>query len=240
VLGIVNLADKIYSAFGLQYKLELSTRPAKSIGTDEQWEMATQVLKDALDETGTEYKINEGDGAFYGPKIDFHLKDAIGRTWQCGTIQLDMALPDKFDLAYEGEDGRKHRPVMLHRTIYGSLERFFGILVEHYAGKFPLWLNPVQVKILTVSDRNNDYAQKLYDQMFDAGIRVELDIRTESIPKKVREAQIKKINYILVVGDTEMQNGTVNVRTRDNVVHGEKKPEELVEQLLDEIKERIA
>jgi threonyl-tRNA synthetase len=235
VLGVINLADRIFRTFGMDYALELSTRPEKSIGTDEQWEAATAGLKGALDETGMDYKINEGDGAFYGPKIDFHIRDALGRTWQCATIQLDMALPERFDLTYEGEDGRKHRPVMIHRTIYGSMERFLGILIEHYAGKFPLWLSPVQVRVLTVADRHDNYAQKIYQQFFDAGIRVELDTRAESIPKKVREAQVKQVNYILVVGDKEMEAGTVNVRTRDNVVHGEKKPEELLEQLQGEI-----
>lgn len=239
ILGVINLADKIYRTFGMEYSLELSTRPEKSVGTDEQWETATSGLRGALEETGMEYVINEGDGAFYGPKIDFHIKDALGRTWQCATIQLDMALPERFDLTYEGEDGKKHRPVMIHRTIYGSMERFLGILVEHYAGKFPLWLSPVQVKILTVADRHNDYVQKIYDQFFDAGIRVEMDLRSEGISKKVRDAQVKKVNYILIVGDKELENGTVNVRTRDNVVHGEKKPDELLTQLKDEITERV-
>jgi threonyl-tRNA synthetase len=238
VLGVLNLAERFYNKFGLGYHLELSTRPAKSIGTDEQWEKATNGLRSALEETGNEYKINEGDGAFYGPKIDIHIKDAIGRTWQCGTIQLDMSMPDRFDLTYEGEDGKKHRPVMIHRVIYGSMERFFGVITEHFAGKFPLWLNPVQVKILTVADRHNEYAEMLKIKLFDAGVRVEVDLRPESIPKKVREAQLQKINYILVVGDKEMENSTVNVRTRDNVVHGEKSPQEFMDQILDEIKER--
>ncbi|MBW2972669.1 threonine--tRNA ligase, partial [Candidatus Woesearchaeota archaeon] len=238
VLGVINLSDKIYRTFGLSYHLELSTRPAKSVGTDEAWAAAEEGLRKALDESGKEYKINPGDGAFYGPKIDFHIKDAIGRTWQCGTVQLDMNLSERFDLTYEGEDGKKHRPVMLHRTIYGSMERFLGVLIEHYAGKFPLWMSPVQVKILTVADRHDEYAEMLRKKLFDAGVRVELDTRAESIPKKVREAQLQKINYILVVGDKEQENGTVNVRTRDNVVHGEKKPDGFLKELIDEIKER--
>ncbi|MFC1742053.1 threonine--tRNA ligase [Nanoarchaeota archaeon] len=238
ILGVINLVDKIYHTFGCDYDLELSTRPEKSVGTDEQWEIATEGLRAALDETGKEYEINEGDGAFYGPKIDFHIKDAIGRTWQCATIQLDMALPERFDLNYEGDDGKKHRPVMIHRTVYGALERFMGILVEHYAGKFPLWLSPVQVKILTVADRHDEYAEHIRQKFFDAGVRVESDTRAESIPKKVREAQLQKINYILVVGDKEQENETVNVRTRDNVVHGEKKHDTFLDEVLEEIKER--
>ncbi|MBU2561591.1 MAG: threonine--tRNA ligase [Nanoarchaeota archaeon] len=238
VLGVINLSDKIYRTFGLSYHLELSTRPAKSIGTDAAWAAAEKGLKKALDESGKEYKINPGDGAFYGPKIDFHIKDAIGRTWQCGTVQLDMNLSERFDLTYEGEDGKKHRPVMLHRTIYGSMERFLGVLIEHYAGKFPLWLSPVQVRILTVADRHDEYAEMFRKRFFDAGVRVELDSRAESIPKKVREAQLQKINYILVVGDKEQENGTINIRTRDNVVHGEKHPDEFLKQVIEEIKER--
>ncbi len=238
VLGVLNLCERFYTQFGLQYHLELSTRPEKSMGTDEQWEKATQGLKGALDEKGEEYKINEGDGAFYGPKIDLHIKDAIGRTWQCGTIQLDMNMPERFDLTYEGEDGKKHRPVMIHRVIYGSMERFLGVLVEHYAGRFPLWLSPVQVRVLTVADRHDEYAGKLKQKLFDAGIRVELDDRAESIPKKVREAQMQQVNYILVVGDKEQENGTVNIRTRDNVVHGEKSPDDFLDEIAAEIEER--
>jgi len=238
ILGVINLVDKIYRTFGFEYALELSTRPDKSVGTDEQWATATEGLRGALEETGKEYVINEGDGAFYGPKIDFHIKDAIGRTWQCATIQLDMSLPERFDLTYEGDDGKKHRPVMIHRTVYGSMERFMGILVEHYAGKFPLWLSPVQVKILTVADRHDEYAEMLRQKLFDADVRVELDTRAESIPKKVREAQLQQVNYILVVGDKEQENETINVRTRDNIVHGEKKPSDFLEEMLTEIKER--
>jgi threonyl-tRNA synthetase len=238
VLGVLNLIKRMYDVFGLGYHLELSTRPAKSIGTDEAWEAATVGLKGALDEYGAEYKINEGDGAFYGPKIDVHIKDAIGRTWQCATVQLDMNLPERFDLTYEGEDGRKHRPVMIHRVIYGAIERFLGVLIEHYAGKFPVWLSPVQVRVLTVADRHDEYAEKTRQQLFNAGVRVELDSRAESIPKKVREAQLQKIPYILVVGDKEMENKTVNIRTRDNVVHGESSLEEFISKIAGEIKDK--
>ncbi|MFH1439552.1 MAG: threonine--tRNA ligase [Candidatus Woesearchaeota archaeon] len=213
ILGVIRLSDLIYSKFGLGYNLELSTRPEKSVGTDEQWEKATKGLKDALDETGKKYKINEGDGAFYGPKIDFHIKDCLGRTWQCGTIQLDMAMPDRFDMTYDDKDGKKHRPVMIHRTIYGSLERFLGILIEHFAGKFPLWLSPMQVRILTVADRFNDYAEKVKKIFYDMGIRVEIDSRTEGISKKVRDAQVQYIPLILTVGEKEEADNTVAVRT---------------------------
>jgi threonyl-tRNA synthetase len=238
ILGVINLADKFYTLFGLTYHMELSTRPEKCVGTDEQWEKATNGLKAALDEKGTTYKINEGDGAFYGPKIDFHIKDALGRTWQCGTIQLDMSMPERFDLNYEGKDGKKHRPVMIHRVIYGSLERFIGIMIEHYAGKFPLWLSPVQVRILTVADKFDDYAKKIKEEYENAGIRVEFDAAAETISKKVRNAQIDKINYILVIGEKEEAAGTVNVRTRDNVVEGEKNAKEFLAQMLREISEK--
>ncbi len=238
ILGVLNLSKKFYHLFGLEYSLELSTRPEKSIGTDEQWEKATEGLRKALEETGEDFNINQGDGAFYGPKIDIHIKDVIGRTWQCGTIQLDMSLPERFELTYEGADGKKHSPVVIHRVIYGSLERFFGIMVEHYAGKFPLWLSPVQVKILTVADRHDEYAEFLRKKFFDAGVRVELDTRAESIPKKVREAQLQQVNYILVVGDKEQEVQTINVRTRDNVVHGEKQPDKFLDEILVEIKDK--
>lgn len=239
ILGVLNLADKFYSIFGLDYHLELSTRPEKSVGTDEQWEKATEGLQGALEKTGKGYVLNEGDGAFYGPKIDIHLKDALGRTWQCGTIQLDMSLPERFDLTYVGEDGANtHRPVMIHRVIYGSLERFIGILIEHYAGKFPLWISPVQVKLLTVSDRFNNYADSVKKELQANGLRVEMDTRAESIPKKVRDAQREKINYILVLGEKEAENKTVNVRTRDNQVKGEVKTSEFIRQLQEEIEKK--
>lgn len=235
VLGVLNLAERFYSQFGLDYSLELSTRPEKSIGTDNQWEKATNGLKQALEKKGKEYSINEGDGAFYGPKIDLHIKDALGRTWQCGTVQLDMSNPERFDLTYEGDDGKKHRPVMIHRVIYGSLERFFGVLVEHYAGKFPLWLSPVQVRLLPIADRHIDFCKEVMEQMQYAGLRVELDDKAETINKKVRNAQVQQVNYILVIGDNEVKSKTVNVRTRDNKIHGEKKPDAFIKELLKEI-----
>ncbi|MBN2880502.1 threonine--tRNA ligase [Candidatus Woesearchaeota archaeon] len=239
ILGVLNLADRFYKKFGLDYHLELSTRPEKSVGTDEQWEAATNGLKTALDATGKEYQINEGDGAFYGPKIDLHIKDAIGRTWQCGTIQLDMSLPERFDLTYEGSDGNKHRPVMIHRVIYGSIERFLGVLIEHYAAKFPLWLSPVQVIVLPVSEKHRDYAQKVYDELFDSGLRVELDESDDTISKKVRNAQLRYVNYILVVGDKEQANNSVNVRTRDNEIKGEISVKDFIADKVVEYKNRI-
>ena len=217
IQNVINLFDEVYSTFGLKYHAELSTRPENSMGSDEMWELATNGLRNALEHRGLEYIVNEGDGAFYGPKIDFHLKDSIGRTWQCGTIQLDMQLPEKFDLTYVGEDGQKHRPVMIHRVVYGSIERFIGILIENYAGAFPTWLSPVQVKILPITDRHMDYAFELKKKMFDLGLRVEVDDRNEKVGYKMREAQVKKIPYMLVVGDQEMESGTVNMRK-----HGEK------------------
>ena len=217
IQNVINLFDEVYSTFGLKYHAELSTRPENSMGSDEMWELATNGLRNALEHRGLEYIVNEGDGAFYGPKIDFHLKDSIGRTWQCGTIQLDMQLPEKFDLTYVGEDGQKHRPVMIHRVVYGSIERFIGILIENYAGAFPTWLAPVQVKILPITDRHMDYAFELKKKMFDLGLRVEVDDRNEKGGYKMREAQVKKIPYMLVVGDQEMESGTVNMRK-----HGEK------------------
>ena len=217
IQNVINLFDEVYSTFGLKYHAELSTRPEDSMGSDEMWELATNGLRNALEHRGLDYIVSEGDGAFYGPKIDFHLKDSIGRTWQCGTIQLDMQLPEKFDLTYVGEDGQKHRPVMIHRVVYGSIERFIGILIENYAGAFPTWLAPVQVKILPITDRHMDYAFELKKKMFDLGLRVEVDDRNEKVGYKMREAQVKKIPYMLVVGDQEMESGTVNMRK-----HGEK------------------
>ncbi|MEA3514457.1 MAG: threonine--tRNA ligase [Nanoarchaeota archaeon] len=238
ILEVIKLADEMYSTFGLEYHLELSTRPDKSIGSDEQWETATNGLKEALESTGKEYIINEGDGAFYGPKIDFHIKDAIGRSHQCGTIQLDMALPEQFDLTYESKDGKKHRPVMIHRVIYGSLERFFGILVEHYAGKFPMWLSPEQVKLLTVADRFNNYAEKVKKNLEEKGLRVDLDMRQESVSKKVRDAQIHQVNYICVVGEKEEKDGTVTVRTRNNEVTGAEKVNDFANRLVKEVEDK--
>ena len=213
---VINLFDRVYSTFGLEYHAELSTRPEDSMGSDEVWDNATNALRNALEHRGLKYVVNEGDGAFYGPKIDFHLKDSIGRTWQCGTIQLDMLMPEKFDLTYVGEDGQKHRPVMIHRVVYGSIERFIGILIENYAGAFPTWLAPVQVKILPITDKHADYAFALKKEMFDLGLRVEVDDRNEKVGYKIRESQVKKVPYILVVGDTEMETKQVAVRK-----HGE-------------------
>jgi threonyl-tRNA synthetase len=235
ILRTLNFADEIYSPFGLSYHLELSTRPEKNtIGSDEEWEIATKGLKAALDRTKRPYKINEGDGAFYGPKIDFHIRDALQRTWQCGTIQLDMALPERFELEYIDKDGQRKRPVMIHRAIFGSMERFFGILIEHFAGKFPLWISPAQVRILTVADRHVPYASALKDALFKEGFHVELDDSPESVSKKVRNAQLLQTNYILTIGDQEMENHSINLRTRDNVVHGEMQLEPFMKAIIQE------
>jgi len=215
IQGVIELDDYMYKMFGFEYNVELSTKPEKAMGSDEDWERATDALRDAMEDLGVKYKVNPGDGAFYGPKIDFHLKDCLGRTWQCGTIQLDMQMPERFDLTYIGADGERHRPIMIHRTIFGSLERFIGILTEHFAGAFPVWLAPVQVKLLPIAERHAAYAKKLYNELFNAEIRVELDDRNEKIGYKIREAQAEKIPYMLVVGDKEMENGTVAVRTRE-------------------------
>lgn len=214
ILGVMKLIDKFYSIFGFKYHIELSTRPEESLGTDEQWELATNGLKKALESSGKKYKINEGDGAFYGPKIDFHLEDCLGRTWQCGTIQLDFQMPERFDLTYVGEDGEKHRPVMIHRVVLGSIERFIGILTEHFAGAFPLWLAPEQVRILPISDRLQPEAMKIQEELKEAGIRVSVDTRSEKMGYKIREAQLKKVPYMLVIGDKEVETGTVSVRSR--------------------------
>lgn len=214
IIGVIDLIDNFYQVFGFKYNVELSTRPEKSIGSDEMWELSTAALKEALDSKGIKYKINEGDGAFYGPKIDFHLEDSIGRTWQCGTIQLDMNLPERFDLNYVGPDGEKHRPVMIHRVVFGSIERFIAILTEHFAGAFPTWLSPVQVKILPLVDKHHDYAYQVKEMLEDKGIRVELDMRNEKIGYKIREAQMEKIPYMLVIGDKETESGSVAVRSR--------------------------
>ena len=213
----IDLFDEVYKTFGLTYKAELSTRPENSMGSDEIWESATAALKKALDNRGLDYIINEGDGAFYGPKIDFHLRDSIGRTWQCGTIQLDMLMPEKFELEYTGEDGQKHRPIMVHRVVYGSIERFIGILIENYAGAFPVWLAPVQIKLLPITDAHNDYAQKLCKKFSNIGFRAEVDDRSEKTGKKIRDAQVKKVPYTIVIGDKEVETGILPIRK-----HGEK------------------
>ena len=238
ILGVLQLVEKVYSRFGLGFHLELSTRPEKSIGSDEKWEQATKGLKNALDKYGQEYFINEGDGAFYGPKIDIHIKDALGRTWQCGTIQLDMALPERFDLTYKGADNEKHRPVMIHRVIYGSIERFFGILVEHFAGKFPLWLAPVQAVLLPINDDLNDHAQSLQKEMAALGIRCEVDKRTESLKKKIREAQLNYVPLIITIGEKEKESNTLSVRTLDGKVRLGLTMEDFSQVVLKHIKER--
>jgi len=216
ILHILSLIEETYSTFGLSFRLELSTRPEKSIGTDEDWETATKGLQGALDEWGAPYRINEGDGAFYGPKIDIHIRDALGRSWQCGTVQLDMSLPEKFQLEYMDSDGVQKRPVMLHRAIFGSVERFFGILIEHFAGRFPLWLSPIQVRLLTVADRHEAYAEELAQTIRQTGLTCDVDTSNESISKKVRTAQLLQINYMLILGDKELEERTISVRTRDN------------------------
>ncbi len=215
IKGVISIIDEVYKLFGFKYHVELSTRPENSMGSDEDWETATNGLKSALDELGLDYVVNEGDGAFYGPKIDFHLEDSIGRTWQCGTIQLDFQLPQRFEAEYTGEDGEKHRPIMIHRVVFGSIERFMGILIEHYAGKFPTWLAPVQVKVLPVSEKSHDYAKSVYEKLKAEGIRVEIDKRDEKIGYKIREAQMKKIPYMLILGENESKDNTISVRSRD-------------------------
>ncbi len=238
ILGVIKLVDKVYKKFGFEYMAELSTRPDDFMGSVELWDKAEQSLKDALNKAGLKFKINEGDGAFYGPKIDFHIKDCIGRTWQCATIQLDFQMPERFDLTYEGSDGKKHRPVMLHRVIYGSIERFMGILLEHFAGKLPLWLAPTQAVIMTVTDRSRDYAEEVYSKLFDAGIRVEMDERSESIPKKVRDAQLQRIPLMITIGDKEVENKTLAVRTLDGKVKFGVKLEDLLSMMKQNIKNR--
>ena len=214
IKGVVNLIDSVYKTFGFQYHIELSTMPEDHMGAQEDWDNATEALRAAITELGYDYEVNEGDGAFYGPKLDFHLTDCLGRTWQCGTIQLDFQLPERFELEYTGEDGAKHRPIMIHRVVFGSIERFIGILTEHFAGAFPLWLSPVQVKVLPISERHHEYAQKVAAELEAAGLRVEADLRNEKIGYKIREAQLQKTPYMLVVGDKEAETGTVSVRGR--------------------------
>ncbi|MEG0772129.1 threonine--tRNA ligase [Clostridium sp.] len=216
IKGVIDLIDKVYSKFGFKYNLELSTRPENSMGSDEDWKLAEESLQGALDELNLQYKVNEGDGAFYGPKIDFHLEDSIGRTWQCGTIQLDFQLPQRFELEYTGADGEKHRPIVIHRVVYGSIERFIGILIEHFAGKFPTWLSPVQVKVLPISNKFNDYSEKVKEQLRAKGIRVEMDYRDEKIGYKIREARNERVPYIIVVGEKEEMEGKISLRSRNN------------------------
>ena len=240
IKGVAKLIDEVYSLFGFKYHVELSTRPEDSMGSDEDWEMATDALRGALDDLGLPYVVNEGDGAFYGPKIDFHLEDSIGRTWQCGTIQLDFQLPLRFELEYTGADGEKHRPIMIHRVAFGSIERFIGILIEHFAGAFPTWLAPIQVKVLPISDKYMDYAENVLAQLKDAGIRAELDSRAEKIGYKIREAQMQKVPYMLVVGAKEEESGLVSVRSRFEGDEGQKSTEEFIAALKEEIAQKIA
>ena len=235
IKGVAGLINEVYSLFGFQYHVELSTRPEDSMGSDEDWEMATDALRSALDELQLPYVVNEGDGAFYGPKIDFHLVDCIGRTWQCGTIQLDFQLPQRFELEYVGADGEKHRPIMIHRVVFGSIERFIGILIEHFAGAFPTWLAPVQVKVLPISDKYMDYAQSVLNKLTEAGIRAEVDTRAEKIGYKIREAQTAKIPYMLVVGQKEEEENTVSVRSRAAGDEGARSLDTFIADILKEI-----
>ena len=238
IKGVARLIDSVYQLFGFKYHVELSTRPEDSMGSDEDWEIATEGLRGALDDLGLDYVVNEGDGAFYGPKIDFHLEDSIGRTWQCGTIQLDFQLPLRFDCEYIGADGEKHRPIMIHRVAFGSIERFIGILIEHFAGAFPTWLAPVQVKVLPISEKYMDYANKVMNDLKDAGIRTEIDDRAEKIGYKIREARLQKIPYMLVVGAKEEEEGKVSVRSRFMGDEGAKDLNEFIDSVKEEIKNR--
>ncbi len=236
IQGVMRLIDEVYRKFGFSYEIELSTRPEHSIGSDEDWQLATEALEKAVQGMGKSYVINEGDGAFYGPKLDFHLKDSIGRTWQCGTIQLDFQLPQRFDIDYIGADGEKHRPIMLHRVIFGSIERFIGILLEHYAGKFPAWIAPVQVKVLSVSDKYNDYAKKVEEFLEENDIRTEVDVRNEKLGYKIREALMDKVPYMIIVGENEKNNMSVSIRQRDAQLDKQDMGEIRLEQVVDLIK----
>ena len=238
LMSVIDLFGRIYSQFGLSYHVELSTKPEGAIGDDAIWELATEALREAIEAKGIPYRINEGDGAFYGPKLDFHIRDSIGRTWQCGTIQLDMNLPERFNLEYIAEDGQKHRPIMIHRACFGSMERFIGILIEHFAGAFPTWMAPVQVKILPISEKHVEYAEKLRKAFKDAYVRVELDDRSEKIGYKIRQAQMEKVSYMLVVGDKEVEEGKVAVRKRGVGEQGAIPWEEFLANIQQEIKER--
>lgn len=238
IINVTRLFDEVYSLFGLSYKIELSTMPEDHMGALEDWELATNALREAMDSLGKSYEINEGDGAFYGPKLDFHLEDSIGRTWQCGTIQLDFQMPERFELEYVGADGEKHRPVMIHRVVFGSIERFIGVITEHFAGAFPTWLAPVQVKVMPITDRSRDWSQQVADRLAAAGVRVETDFRNEKIGYKIREAQGQKIPYMLVIGDKEAEAGTVSVRSRSEGDLGAVALDEFISSICDEIKTR--
>lgn len=240
LIGVIKLVDEIYKPFGFNYKVELSTKPEKAMGSDELWEKATQGLIDALEEVDMPYTVNPGDGAFYGPKIDYHLEDSLGRTWQCGTIQLDFQMPEKFDMTYIGEDGEKHRPVMVHRAILGSMERFIGILTEHFAGAFPIWLAPVQAIILPITDEQADYAKEIAEALKKEGVRVEVDYRNEKVGYKIREAQMQKVPYMLVVGKKEAESQMVSVRDRKAGDIGVMSVDDIKAQIVSEISEKIA
>ena len=235
IKGVVKLIDKVYNSFGFEYHIELSTKPEDSMGSDEDWEIATDALRDAVTELGYDFEVNEGDGAFYGPKLDFHLTDCLGRTWQCGTIQLDFQLPERFELEYIGADGAKHRPIMIHRVVFGSIERFIGILTEHFAGAFPTWLAPVQVKLLPIADRHFDYLKSVKEKLESHGIRCEIDDRSEKIGFKIRAAQLEKVPYMLVAGDKDIENGTVSVRSRKDGEQGACGLDEFIENIKKEI-----
>ena len=239
VKGVVRLIDKVYQQFGFTYHIELSTKPEDSMGSEEDWEVATEALRQSVTELGYDYKVNEGDGAFYGPKLDFHLTDCIGRTWQCGTIQLDFQLPERFELEYVGADGNKHRPIMIHRVVFGSIERFIGILIEHFAGAFPVWLAPVQVKLLPIADRHLDYMYEVKKALEAKGIRCEVDDRNEKIGYKIREAQVKKIPYMVIAGDKDIENGTVAIRSRKDGDVGAMTPAEFVDLIVEKVNSKV-
>ena len=238
VARVLELIDKFYRTFDFTYSIELSTRPKKIIGSDKMWDKAEKALENVLKKKKMKFKVNEGEGAFYGPKIDFHVRDSLNRTWQCGTIQVDFSMPERFDLIYEEKDGKKHRPVMIHRAIYGSLERFIGILLENFNGKLPLWLNPNQIKIITITERNKDFANKVFEKLKDENLRVELDDRNETIGKKVRDAQIQHFNYIITIGDKESEKKKLAIRTRDNKVKFDVSLEDFIKQVGKEGNER--
>ena len=239
VKGVVQLIDKVYKQFGFTYHIELSTKPEDSMGSEEDWEVATEALRQSITELGYDYKVNEGDGAFYGPKLDFHLTDCIGRTWQCGTIQLDFQLPERFELEYVGADGNKHRPIMIHRVVFGSIERFIGILIEHFAGAFPVWLAPVQVKLLPIADRHLDYIYEVKKSLEAKGIRCEVDDRNEKIGYKIREAQVKKIPYMVIAGDKDIENGTIAIRSRKDGDVGAMTPSEFVDLIVEKVNSKV-
>ena len=238
ILGVIKLIDEVYDTLGFKYNVELSTRPEDSMGSDEEWNMAERSLKEALDEGGLDYKINEGDGAFYGPKIDFHIEDSLGRSWQCGTIQLDFQLPQRFELEYIGSDGGKHRPIVIHRVIFGSIERFIGILIEHFAGKFPVWLSPIQVKVLPISDSFMEYGHEVIDKLRKYGIRCEIDNRSEKIGYKIREARNERVPYMIIVGEKERNHGNISLRSRDMGEEGSTSLEEFITRVLKEDQEK--